>query len=108
MSVLANRSGKSKVKPVGGACRWLVRIGETGMGALEINGTAYVLTVLKDGNTTAGYRMEKSNGTTYDIDATAEPWTCDCKDYLYRRAGLDPKGCKHIAGLKAALAAAGK
>ena len=36
MSVLLNRQPQAKAKPVSGTCRWVVPLGETGAGALEI------------------------------------------------------------------------
>jgi hypothetical protein len=74
---------------------------------LEINETCYWVRVLTDGGQTVGYRLEKINThgqTVYDLDATLSPWTCECKDFEYRRAGKDSLGCKHVAGVRKALA----
>lgn len=57
-----------------------------------------------------GYRLTKVDGeaetTTYDIDCTfslndPRHWGCDCPDGTFREDR--PGGCKHIAGLVAAL-----
>ena len=102
MSVVTNRSQKPKVKPVSGTCQWLVPINpEIGVGALAINGKPYVVTVLKDGNNTVGYRLEKPDSKTYEIDA--QTWECNCPDATFRE-----RQCKHALALRAALAAADK
>jgi hypothetical protein len=49
------------------------------------------------------YRLEKLDGPTYDIDATAPEWRCDCPDATYRN-----RECKHVKALRAALSAAAK
>jgi hypothetical protein len=104
MSVLANRQPKSTAKPVAGFCKWVVPIGEaSGVGVLDINGTVYTVSVLNLYGQLTGYRLEKLDGPTYDLDATAEPWRCDCPDATYRN-----RECKHVKALRAALAAAAK
>jgi hypothetical protein len=106
-----NRTGQP-VQPVSVSPRWLRNnLHEPdGQSLVEINGTAYWLTVLRDGDHIVGYRLEKlaSGRVAYDVDVTAEPWTCECGDYLHRRAGKDPNGCKHCAGLRQLLAAVGQ
>ncbi len=96
MATLTN--SRKPVKPVQGKCRWLVRIGETGVGALEISGKPYVVSVLTDGNKTVGYRLEKPDGKSYEIDA--QSWECSCPDATFRE-----RECKHAKALRAALAA---
>lgn len=83
-------------KPVKGTCRWIRRIGHADGAALEINGTAYDV-IPFDG----GFRLVKSDGTAYDIDA--ESWQCDCPDATYRG-----RECKHAKALRAALAVCSK
>lgn len=46
-----------------------------------------------------GLRLSKPDGTAYDIDVGARWPRCDCPDFLYRRDGVDPDGCKHIRAL---------
>ena len=103
MSLLANRQPKAKVKPVSGSCRWVLPIGEADTGVLAINGTNYTVTVLRGQSGVEGYRKAKVDGTTYDIAAAADRWTCDCPDATYRQ-----RECKHSAALRAALKAAGQ
>jgi hypothetical protein len=45
------------------------------------------------------FRLIKNDGTTYDVAPTLYGPQCDCPDYLFRRDGLDPSGCKHIKAL---------
>jgi hypothetical protein len=47
MSLLVNRLPRAKARPVSGTVRWLVTIGEADAGALEVNGTAYTINVLR-------------------------------------------------------------
>jgi hypothetical protein len=103
MSVLINRPFSRKAKPVSGTCKWVLPIGETGTGVLAINGTDYTVTVLRNQDRVTGYRLQKLDGTVYDIDAGREQWGCDCPDATYRE-----RQCKHVKALRAALAAASK
>jgi len=45
------------------------------------------------------YRLTKGDGTIYDVAQTSYGPQCDCPDYIFRRDGLDPRGCKHIQAL---------
>jgi hypothetical protein len=100
---------RKPVKPVSGSCRWLSRFDANGVAALEINGTAYTVEQLLDfgragSGGLAGYRLtNRQNSKVYDVEITADAWRCDCPDFVYRRDGKDAKGCKHVAGLRAAL-----
>jgi hypothetical protein len=47
------------------------------------------------------YRLRKPDGTWYDVVQTEYGPECDCPDFVYRRAGLDPAGCKHVRALVA-------
>lgn len=107
MSLLVNRLPKAKVRPASGKCRWVVPIGETGAGVLAINGTDYVVTVLRDQSRVLGYRLTKpADMAFYDICIQGTPWKCDCPDATFHPER--PGGCKHVAALRAALAAAGQ
>jgi hypothetical protein len=78
----------------------VLTLGETDAGAVAINGTPYTLAVLCDRGQVTGYRLEKPDGTTYDV--SREPWpSCDCGDFQFRRWQKDPAGCKHIKALRA-------
>jgi len=47
------------------------------------------------------FRLFKSDGTIYDVIQAPFGAECDCPDFLFRRDGLDPAGCKHIQALVA-------
>lgn len=47
------------------------------------------------------FAVTKPDGTSYDVAQTHHGATCDCPDYVYRRDGLDPAGCKHVRALVA-------
>ena len=104
MSLLVNRQPKAKVlRPVHGVVKWLSRPGFMGAGVLTINGTLYHVLRLDGG---VGYRLEKTDGTLYDVNTEAATWTCDCKDATF--CPERPGGCKHVAALRAALAVVGQ
>jgi hypothetical protein len=65
---------------------------------LDIRGTVYKVTVFRKDSNVVRYRLRKRGGRTYDIDATKEPWTCDCPDATHRQ-----RECKHVAALRAEL-----
>jgi hypothetical protein len=98
MSLLLNRQPPRKAKPVSGTCRWVRPIGAAGTGVLAITEVCYSITILKSRGRTVGYRLEKLDGTVYDVNAEGEPWTCDCPDATYRE-----RECKHVKALRAAL-----
>ena len=45
------------------------------------------------------FRLNKPDGTLYDVAQTRYGPQCDCPDFVYRRDGLDPSGCKHVKAL---------
>ncbi len=45
------------------------------------------------------FRLTKPDGTSYDVIQGSHGPTCDCPDFIFRRDGIDPNGCKHIQGL---------
>lgn len=45
------------------------------------------------------YRLLKDDGTIYDVIETHFGPECDCPDFIFRRDGLDPSGCKHVQAL---------
>ena len=112
------RKNRKAPQPVHGVARWVGSMATQGQ--LD-NGDA-VLKIAADGKEAAfyfvselkdehghrvGYRLVKVSGlldaATYEVDATGKDWTCDCPDAVYCDR---PGGCKHSAGLKAALKAA--
>ncbi len=57
--------------------------------------------VCDDGAALRAFRLNKPDGTLYDVAQTPFGAQCDCPDYIYRRDGLDPYGCKHVQALVA-------
>lgn len=47
------------------------------------------------------FRLEKADGTRYDVASLPYGNQCDCPDYVFRRDGIDPAGCKHVRALVA-------
>ena len=47
------------------------------------------------------FRLNKRDGTLYDVSLTGDGARCDCPDFIFRRDGLDPAGCKHVQALVA-------
>jgi hypothetical protein len=47
------------------------------------------------------FRLNKLDGTLYDIAQTEYGPQCDCPDFIFRRDGIDPAGCKHVKALVA-------
>lgn len=47
------------------------------------------------------FRLNKADGTLYDVAQTPFGPQCDCPDFIFRRDGLDPSGCKHVKALVA-------
>lgn len=45
------------------------------------------------------FRLRKTDGTLYDVAQTPFGLQCDCPDFVFRRDGLDPAGCKHVQAL---------
>jgi hypothetical protein len=75
-------------------------MGFLGTGVLAINGTPYTVLRLSSG---VGYRLEKDDRTSYDVNTEGEVWTCDCPDATFHPER--PGGCKHAAALRAAMKA---
>jgi hypothetical protein len=70
---------------------------------LAINQTFYAVKPLACDPAIAkrAYRLNKPDGTLYDVSQTQHGPRCDCPDFIYRRDGLDPAGCKHVRALVA-------
>jgi hypothetical protein len=96
MTMLRNRPAR----PVAGVCRWVFPLSQRDTGVLRINDAEYFVTVHRnEAGQAQGYRLEKPDGTAYDIDTTGRDWLCDCPDATYRQ-----RECKHAKALRAALA----
>jgi hypothetical protein len=110
------------IRPARAVCRLTIAINGTDY---EINpSSAEAGAVLK------AYRLSKADGTAYDVAEHISPsqgemsagqrggrltptpalphrmgerrWiTCDCPDFIFRRDGIDPGGCKHIQAMVA-------
>ena len=81
-----------KMEPVGPA-RLTLTIRQT---AYDVHG----LTVSPDVARKA-FRLGKPDGTLYDVAETTYGPACDCPDFIFRREGIDPAGCKHVKALVA-------
>lgn len=68
---------------------------------LTINKSLYLVEPLVCGPGAAlrAFRLNKGDGTLYDVAQTNFGAECDCPDFIFRRAGLDPLGCKHVQAL---------
>lgn len=70
---------------------------------LVIDRTFYRVEPLRDapGAAARAFRLNKQDGTPYDVAQTPFGPTCDCPDFIFRRDGIDPAGCKHVRALVA-------
>ncbi len=70
---------------------------------LTINQTVYAVHVLPCDPPAVGnaFRLNKADGTLYDVAQTRYGPQCDCPDFIFRRDGIDPSGCKHVKALVA-------
>jgi len=71
---------------------------------LYLDGVAYRAAVNVDSTTpdvVAVIRLERSDGSHYNVTADGDGVACDCADFEFRRRHLDPRGCKHVQGLAA-------
>ncbi len=47
------------------------------------------------------WRLTRTGGVSYDVILKPTGAECGCGDWVWCRANKDPRGCKHILGLKA-------
>ena len=68
---------------------------------LLIEGTLYFVRALPcdAGIAAKAFRLSKPDGTLYDVAQTRFGHQCDCPDFIFRRDGIDPDGCKHVRAL---------
>jgi hypothetical protein len=70
-------------------------------GQVIIEGVPYTLTYnLSDDYRILGFRLVNLvNHKVYDVEGV-HCVSCTCGDFIYRREGRDPRGCKHMIGMK--------
>ncbi len=69
---------------------------------LRIDGTAYRVRPLPaDFGGTRAFRLTKAGGEAHDVSRGLHGDECTCGDFVFRRDGIDPKGCKHIRAARA-------
>ncbi len=70
---------------------------------LTIDETVYAVRPVRSDPHVAvkAFRLQKADGTLYDVAQTRYGPECDCPDFIYRRDGIDPSGCKHVKALVA-------
>ena len=70
---------------------------------LVINQTIYGVRPIRcaPADAVRAFRLNKPDGTLYDVAQTRFGAECDCPDFVFRRDGLDPAGCKHVRALVA-------
>lgn len=123
---------KSKLPPVHGKARWMA-VAPTRANELLADGAAWLRIVgsngnaadywvreIRDGGRLVGYRLTKfdrevlasdapelAETDVYEIDLSfgGGAWVCSCPDATFRPHR--PGGCRHCAGLRAALKAVG-
>ena len=68
---------------------------------LTIDGFPYLVRPLRTDPLLAprSFELTKPDGTRYDVSQTPFGPLGDCPDFLYRRDGIDPAGCKHVRAL---------
>ncbi|HEV3166600.1 MAG TPA: hypothetical protein VGZ22_21425 [Isosphaeraceae bacterium] len=68
---------------------------------LAIDETLYAIDRMgaHPGSDSRVFRLKKADGRFYDVAETPHGPECDCPDFLFRRKGIDPAGCKHIQAL---------
>jgi len=71
--------------------------------SLTINGTPYAVWPVHCDPTAARrcWSLRKADGTSYHASQHTWGAECDCPDFIFRRDGRDPAGCKHVKALTA-------
>ena len=72
---------------------------------LRINGERDTVRLIpaRDFGARKAWRLRKlaSDRVTYDVIGLVTGPECSCPDFVWRRDGIDPAGCKHCRALKA-------
>ncbi len=85
-------ASKATSRAPGGFCRL----------TLTINGDNYSVRPLPaDFVGIRAFRLTKRDGEAHDVARHAHGAECTCGDRVFRRDGIDPKGCKHIRAARA-------
>jgi hypothetical protein len=99
--ILVDPGEPRRIRPARAVCRLTI----------AINGMDYQVNpnVAEGPAALKAYRLTKTDGTEYDLAEHISPpveearhyVTCDCPDFIFRRDGIDPEGCKHIKAMVA-------
>jgi hypothetical protein len=82
---------RPSIRPARGSCRL----------TLAINGRTYDVRPIpcQAFGAVKAYRLHKAGGPVYAVVQMVHGAECDCPDFVFRRDGLDPAGCKHVRAL---------
>lgn len=76
------------------------RLADTCRLEVVIRGERYTARPLASEDGPAWRLRKQSDGSTRDVSSHPHGAECDCADFVFRRDGIDPKGCKHVRALK--------
>src|SRR4051812_39233879 len=93
MSTTTARTRKTRPAPT--TLRFTITIGPTSYAVRPVSFD-------RDAGITKLIRLRKADGTTYHVSQHPHGTECDCPDFVYRREGKDPRGCRHCRALVAA------
>jgi hypothetical protein len=79
------------VRPARGSCRLTLTINRKTYDVRPIPCQAF--------GAVKAYRLRKADGPVYAVVQMVHGAECDCPDFVFRRDGLDPAGCKHVRAL---------
>jgi hypothetical protein len=69
---------------------------------LSINGQRYKVRPLPaDFGGIKAFRITKEDGDFHDISRHVHGVECTCANFIWRRDGIDERGCKHVRSFKA-------
>lgn len=69
---------------------------------LRINGTAYrVRPIRAESGGIRAFRLMQRDGGSHDVSCQPRGAECTCGDFVFRRDGIDPAGCKHVRAARA-------
>jgi hypothetical protein len=73
---------------------------------LTINGVQFVVRPIRteDDAIRRAFRLRRlplRSDIIFDVAETRHGAVCDCPDFVFRRDGLDPRGCLHIRAMRA-------